>query len=438
MAKNFIDFSQAISTMLSTAGLPLQPTVKQNYNPTGSLGSKKLGTSKYLDTVSKYKKSRSPTSSIATSTGNRSHATARSTRTWNTNKIPTEIDFSEDNFPIITNRNESPITFVTEQPIQVLPTNYLEAVSGPKRLQGSNDGGYGSPFQPVMRQVPSPYTIIDQTESSITIQSAISQALAEAREDHMKMITLQQEAHRKEIKTLMVSFQAQMKSLENNFHRNSQQPERIEFLEDKMERNSNQMDARLDKIIDLLMLNQGTNTGPSPFRKKTRHETSSDTNMEIDHFNKLTSGKQDSQERPTNQTPPTSSTTRIKSQVQGMETNRTTTPTPTTDKDTMQDTIPGDSRTSSPQTTHGEPPPLPDSPNHDDDAWLKLKSDTSIAYMEKAKTLLNPYRTAQETLKLNKKTNQTRHPNAPSNPMDVQLTSLSSSRSDKASRGREA
>jgi hypothetical protein len=40
----------------------------------------------------------------------------------------------------------------------------------------------------------------------------MSQALAEAQEDHMKMISLKQDAHWKEIKTLTVSFQAQLKS----------------------------------------------------------------------------------------------------------------------------------------------------------------------------------------------------------------------------------
>jgi hypothetical protein len=97
--------------------------------------------------------------------------------------------------------------------------------------------------------VASPYTI-DQTKSSTTIQSTISQALAEAQEDHMKMISLQQDAHRKEIEKLTISFQAhQLKSFEKNLNQNNQQPERIEFLEDKMERTSNQLDARLDKII---------------------------------------------------------------------------------------------------------------------------------------------------------------------------------------------
>jgi hypothetical protein len=315
---------------------------------------------------------------------------------------------------------------VSERPIPGTKTNYLDAASGQvASLQGSN-GGYGSSFQPVSRQVASPYTI-DQTESSITIQSAISQALAEAREDHMKMISLQQDAHRKEIETLTVSFQqAQMKSFEKNLNQNNQQPERINFLEDKMERTSNQLDARLDKIIDLLLLNQGNTTGPSPFRKKTRHEISKEANMEIDHFDKLTAEVQDNRESQTNGSQMTSPT-QIGSPAQAT----TSTGTPilhkhSSEDDTMQD------------TNKGNPPPLPDSPNQDDNTWLKRKTSASVVFKEKAKTLLNPYRTAQETLKMNKKNTHIGLLNAPNTPMSVHLTTLSSSLSDTASRGRES
>jgi hypothetical protein len=153
MAKNFSDVSKAISTMLSTAGFPSQPIVKQNYNPTGSLGSKKTRTSKYLDTFSKYKKLQSPTSLIATSAGNQSHTTVRSTPTWNTNRIPTKIDFSADNIPTISHsKTKSPITIASEWPTPVMTTNYLDAATGTGQLQGSNSGQYGSSFQPVLRK----------------------------------------------------------------------------------------------------------------------------------------------------------------------------------------------------------------------------------------------------------------------------------------------
>jgi hypothetical protein len=107
--------------------------------------------------------------------------------------------------------------------------------------------------------------------------------------------------------------------------------------------------------------------------------------------------------------------------------------------ETMHDTIRAAPDTSSPKSTHSNKlPPLPDSPNPPDDSWLKRKTNASIAFTEKAKTLLNPYRTAQETLKLHKKTNRIGLFNAPNTtPMNVQLITLSSSRSDIASRGRE-
>ena len=121
---------KAISTMLSTAELPFKPSVKQNYNPMGSLGSKKSGTSKYHDTVSKYKKTRSPSSSVGTLIGNLTHASNRSQKsiksekTWNTNRIPTEIDFSEDNFPILPSKTESPITTTSKRHPPVPPMTY--------------------------------------------------------------------------------------------------------------------------------------------------------------------------------------------------------------------------------------------------------------------------------------------------------------------------
>jgi len=387
--------------------------VKQNYNPTGSLGSKKNGTSKYLDTVSKYKKSRSPTSSIATSVEQRSHTSIRSTRSWKTNKIPTEIDFSEDNFPTMAHKSESPITTASERLTPIQPMQYLEAVQG--RTQGhlSTHGGYGS-FKPVI-----PRTMTadnnDQTESSITIQSAISQALAEARQDHMKMITLQQEAHRKEIEQLTKTFQAQMQMLELNFKQGKNQPDRMEYLEDKMERTSNQMDARLDKIINLLLHTHDTNatTGPSPFRKKTRHDPNNETDMEVDHFNQNINDSHEAERHDTQITPISTSPTR------------------------GHDQTPPTTTTNSPARNNPETTPLPDSPNQEDTTWLKRQTTTQQAFTEKAKALLNPYRTAHETLKSQLKSSRKSLLNASSPPIGVQLTTLSSSRSDIASRGRE-
>ena len=415
-AANFTKVSKAIASTLATSGLSFQPVIKQNYNPTGSLGSKKTGTSKYLDMVSKYKKNRSPNSSIATSVGNQSHQSTRSTRTWNTNRIPTEIDFTEDNFPPIAHQADKQPNPMVTRFNNVTSTNYLEAATGTTNSTTPR-GGNNSPFQPVTRQVTSPFTT-DQTESSLTIQSAISQALEAAREDHMRMITLQQAAHRKEIESLTQTFETQMKMFAMNLHKEVIQPERMEYLEDKMERTSNQMDARLDKIIDLLTFSQDASApGPSPFRKKTRHDQMNSNNMEVDHFDQLASETQ---------APMTDTIVPIltpKSPNRGLY---------------QQETPPSATESPPRKLTLDKPPPLPDSPKQQDDAtWLKRQTTASIPFTEKAKTLLNPYRTAHETLKGQIKSNHKSSLNAQSTPMSVHLTSLSSSRSDIASRGRE-
>ena len=440
-ASNFSQVSKAITAMIEAAELPFKPMVKQNYNPTGSLGSIKTGTSKYLDTISKYKKNRSPNSSMATSVGNQSATTSRSTRTWNTHRIPTEIDFSEDNFPPIPSKAENQNATPPDRTPATNTFNYLEATAG--RIQG----GYGnqSPFKPVTtRQVPSPFTT-DQTESSVTIQSAISHALAAAREDHMQMIAQQQEeVHRKEIEALTKTFQDQMKSFADNIQRTAN-PERMEFLEDKMEISSNQMDARLDKIIDLLILRQGNESGgPSPFRKKTRHETDNDPDMEIDHFDQLSS----TTKHPEKTTPTThqiqTMTSPPRGQTQQDNFSQTNSTKDHTAKSFTTQAADMDIRTHSPTNQYKtdshihKPPPLPDSPGNEEAAWLRRSTPATSTAPEKAKTLLNPYRTAQETLK-----DQTRIPNkmsllnASSTPMGVHLTTLSSSRRDTASRGRE-
>jgi hypothetical protein len=254
----------------------------------------------------------------------------------------------------------------------------------------------------------------------------------------LKMIVSQQEAHRKEIETLTLTFQAQMTSFESNMRRNN--PDRMEYLEDKMERTSNQMDARLDKIIDLLLLNQGSTIGPSPFRKKTRHKNGKEANMDIDHFETLTLENQDvhdpkrrrnkhpdsptrtSQARTDNKTPPTTDIETTTSQMW----QATTTPPPIAETENTASLI-----------RFNPPPALPDSPNQEDATWLQRKTNATIAFTEKTKTLLNPYRTTQETLKSNSRPNRMSTLNAPSTPMGVTLTTLSSTQSDTALRGRK-
>jgi len=293
--------SKAISEMLKSSDLSFKPTIKQNYNPTGSLGSKQSGTSKYLDTVSKYKKTRSPSSSVATSIGNQSHVSNRSQktytsgRTWNNiYRIPTEIDFTEDNFPAMPPQSESPITTASERNANPQPMTYREAMAnGPNtkiRTTVFHPSGYEiqSPFTPVVPLRESPYP--NDTTDSLTIQSAISQALATAQEAHLNHLHQQQDAHKKEIENLTLAFQAQFKSFQETITKSKQPPERIQALEEKLDRTSNNMDERLDKIINLLLLTQtNAQQGPSPYRKKSRSayhdEEGDDTEMEVEHFN---------------------------------------------------------------------------------------------------------------------------------------------------------
>ena len=259
----------------------------------------------------------------------------------------------------------------------------------------------------------------------------------------MKMIAQQQEVHQKEIELLTRTFQDQMKTFEANMQRNTN-PERMEYLEDKMERSSNQMDARLDKIIDLLVLRQGNDRmGPSPYRKKTRHDTEQDPNMDIDHFDQIAEHPQneyqenqdDHQAQPSPPSPARYNPPKDTNPQMHISIGTIANPYkgPMDNNSTIQ--IPTDStieRNSLP------PPPLPDSPTNEDSTWLRRKTAATITFTEKAKTLLNPYRTAQETLNDNARpVNRMSLLNAPGTPMGVHLTTLSSSRRDTASRGRE-
>ena len=320
----------------------------------------------------------------------------------------------------------------------------MDAAQG--RLQGQHltHGGYGSSFKPVNQRTPTAYTN-DQTESSLTIQSAISQALAEARQDHMKMITLQQDAHRKEIEHLTTAFQTQLKALEANIQKGNNHPvERIEYLEDKLERSSNQMDACLDKIINLLLLSHAPPEGPSPFRKKTRHETEDTTNMEIDHFDQLSTDKEliPSRNSPITADLNKQPTTRadvIHTQAQQANHQPIDETQQSADNNTREPEVTPklqerDSSNKSPQAT---PPPLPDSPGKDDSTWLKRKTSAAKELNEKAKTLLNPYRTARGAMLAQTPRNQLSLLNQPIASQGVHLTNLSSSRGDTASLGRE-
>ena len=125
----------------------------------------------------------------------------------------------------------------------------------------------------------------------------------------------------------------------------------MEFLEDKMERSSNQMDARLDKIIDLLLLNQGSGIGPSPFRKKTRHQQNINLDMDIDHFDQMSSTIDHNQP-----------------EIQPESPKRVVTNTPPQPDLPMEDHHQGDTGHMHQQA---DLPPLPDSPIQEDHTWLK-------------------------------------------------------------------
>ena len=178
------------------------------------------------------------------------------------------------------------------------------------------------------------------------------------------------------------------------------------------------MDARLDKIIDLLLLNQGTATGPSPFRKKTRHEDHLSPDMEIDHFEQLSSNIDNAKE----------------SQEEPKSPERGSTPTIPTPLDTE---MKGPSDQKHNDALNNEYlPPLPDSPTQEDHTWLKRNTNAAKAFNAKAKILLNPYRTAREELSLTTGSRLSLL-NTPSTSPGVHLTTLPSSRRDTASRGRE-
>jgi hypothetical protein len=187
----------------------------------------------------------------------------------------------------------------------------------------------------------------------------------------MKMLTSQQEAHRKEIENLTLTFQAQMTTFKSNIRQNN--PKRMEYLEDKMKRTSNQMDARLDKIINLLLINQGNTTGPSPYRKKTRHETTKESNMEIDHFETLTSENNEDKdpELPRNQRPKSPNGTSQTQHEFDLDKNETTIKTPEQDPNQMRQDAPTPPPTvKAPNIASpiriDPPPALPDSPNQED------------------------------------------------------------------------
>jgi hypothetical protein len=96
VANKLPNVSNLVKEALATNEFPYKPYIAKKFNPTGSLGSNKSGTSKYSAAMSKYKTARSPNSSVATSNGDSSRLTSYTGRTWgNVRKVPKVIDFSD-------------------------------------------------------------------------------------------------------------------------------------------------------------------------------------------------------------------------------------------------------------------------------------------------------------------------------------------------------
>jgi hypothetical protein len=91
------NITETIKNKVTAAQLEFQPQIAKQFNPTGSLGTSKSGTSKYSAAMSKYHTERSPNGSVATSIGeDLSKMTGQTGFSWNTQrKIPKEIDFTD-------------------------------------------------------------------------------------------------------------------------------------------------------------------------------------------------------------------------------------------------------------------------------------------------------------------------------------------------------
>ena len=100
--------TKLIKDLLTSAEFPFKPQIAKKFNPTGSLGSSKSGTSKYSAVLSKYHREKSPNASVASSNGGVSRLTGHTGKSWGTNrKIPKEIDFTDSTeFPPITKATE--------------------------------------------------------------------------------------------------------------------------------------------------------------------------------------------------------------------------------------------------------------------------------------------------------------------------------------------
>jgi hypothetical protein len=205
-----------ITEALTSAQFGFKPQIAKKFNPTGSLGSSKTGTSKYSAVLAKHHKDKSPNTSVASSIGGVSRLTGVTGRSWTTNrKIPKEIDFSD----------------TTEFP----PINPTQETHHGTSIQSSN---------------------LQQPNSSITdtmqiIQQAIDTALKKAYKDHWREITAIQDKYQRQIEALQQ--RTDSTTLENKF------------------------DKKFDKLMEMMTAMTGNVIRESPLRKKGK--PSSEDNM---------------------------------------------------------------------------------------------------------------------------------------------------------------
>ena len=204
-AKKVQHITDRIIKELAAADFPYKPQVAKKFNPTGSLGSNKTGTSKYSAAMSKYQQTtRSPNVSIATSYGEEaSRMTGYTGRSWGTQrKIPREIDFTDaTEFPPLYNASTT-----NKDTTQVnIPQSMINDES-----------------------------ITDTT----VIQQAIDSALKKAYEDH-----------RRELAAMQARFDTQLEEL-------------------KQQQNTTSLEMKFDKLLEMLTIDSNVTMRESPIRKK--------------------------------------------------------------------------------------------------------------------------------------------------------------------------
>jgi hypothetical protein len=189
---------------LATSNFPYNPQVAKKFNPTGSLGSNKSGTSKYSAAMSKYQTTRSPNASVATSHGEEiSRLTGQTGRSWGTQrKIPREIDFTDaTEFPSLNN------------------------------TQSTNNNT-------MQTNITLPMTNDESITDTTVIQQAIDSALKKAYEDH-----------RRELAAMQKKFDMQLEEL-------------------KQQQNTTSLEMKFDKLLEMLTIDTNITTRESPIRKK--------------------------------------------------------------------------------------------------------------------------------------------------------------------------